>query len=130
MIEQIKTWFIIILKYGSPLFLILVPTLIIYGSYATWPLAENALSKFNADFKIQTGYHYAKGYNGTHHFENISRSYYLFKDSLIYVKAVMISVDEKGNIKIEENNETILPLVASYLFFMFVTWWFWIRKRI
>jgi hypothetical protein len=109
---------------------VIIPALMIYGLYATWPIAEKELLKYNYDFKIQTGWHHVTGYNGGQYFENSSRSYILFKDNIIHVKSVTVSVDEKGSVKIEETNESVLPLVASYLFFMFVTWWFWMKKRV
>jgi hypothetical protein len=129
MINGIKRWFIFLLKYGSPLCLVLIPVLIIYGLYAPWPIAEKALLKHDYNFKIQTGFHHKTGYNGGQYFENTSRSYILFKDNIIHVKSVTVSVDEKASVKIEETNKTVLPLVTSYLLFVFVTWWLWIKKK-
>ena len=124
MIETVKKFVFIVLKYASPLFLVLVPMVAIYGFMVPWPPIESELAKHPDSIAILSGVsaHYQGGY------EKVTKSYLLVSPKALESRSLSLTIDSKGLRELHQEEGGFITMVISYGFLAFCTYWFWVRR--
>ena len=122
---MIKKVLVAALKYGAPLFLVALPAVAIYGEISPWEKSEEVLAKYSEGATILIGLRYQSGNKGGKLYSTQSRTYINIEGIPPKSKTIVVSVSADGRTEINERDGGLVTLVATYLFLMFVTWWFW-----
>lgn len=121
----IKKFVFFVLKYASPLFLILVPLLAIYGLLNPWPQSEVALSKHPDSIVLLSGFQ--SNYSGS--YEKHSKTYLVIKTNPISSYTVKITTDTQGLHEVNQHEGGLLIILFTYTLLIAITWWFWFKRK-
>ncbi len=105
-----------VLKYCSPLIVLLGPALVLYGFVNPWEAAEPELSKYKGDVVLLIGI----GRTSNH--QNKS---YLVIDDNIRSKTIDIYKSENGSVRVEEKKGGLMLVVVFQLVFVAIACWLW-----
>ncbi|OUR70771.1 hypothetical protein A9Q78_11770 [Methylophaga sp. 41_12_T18] len=125
---MIKSWFLAVCKYVPPIFLVLIPAMIIYGLSTQWIISKDVLSKYESSFILFVGFKKESGFVGGRTFERESRNYLIIGDNL-QSKTVTIYAEFGELHKVKEEEGGLLTFIISYLLLIVVTWFFWLRPH-
>jgi hypothetical protein len=123
--QMIKNFFLIFFKYFSPLFLLLLPLMALYGFLYPWPQANSALSKYQGEMVLLSGM--KSQYSGS--YEKRSNTYLIIKANPIASETVSVTTDSNGLYEVTQEDGGLLSILFLYATLIFSLWWFWIRKR-
>ena len=123
--NTIKKFVIFVFKYASPLFLVLVPLVVIYGLLNPWPPSEAALSKYPGSVVLLSGLQ--STYHGS--YEKHSKTYLIVNPKTFTSNTVKVTVDTDGLSEIKEHEGGLLIMLLTYSLLIAITWWFWIRPK-
>ncbi len=125
MVQSFRDILLWALKFGSPLFLVLVPVFMSYGLLNQHAESMKALSNYENEFILPTGYesHWSGNY------ESQVRSYLVVMTNPISSITIRLSSDNQGKFEIEQYDGGLLQLIMTYIALAIITWWFWIRKN-
>jgi hypothetical protein len=125
---MVKAWFIAVLKYASPFFLVIIPVMIVYGFISPWDVSEGALSKYENGLALFVGFNKETGsYNGRP-FDRQSRSYIVI-DNNLHSKSVTVYAEFDKFREVKEEEGGLLVFVLTYLSLMLTTWYFWVKPH-
>lgn len=125
---MIKSWFLAVFKYVPPIFLVLIPAMIIYGFSTQWHISKDVLSKYENSFILFVGFKKESGFVGDRTFDRQSRAYLIIDDNL-QSKTVTIYAEFGEFHEVHEEEGGLLTFIISYLFLIVVTWFFWVRPH-
>jgi hypothetical protein len=123
--STIKKFVIFVLKYVSPLFLMLVPLVAIYGLINPWPPSAAVLSKYPGSLALLSGMQ--SHYNGS--YKKNSKTYLIVTTDIFASKTVKVTVDSNGLFEVKENEGGLFFMLTTYLLLTVLTWWFWFRPK-
>jgi hypothetical protein len=106
-----------ILKYGSPLVLVIAPLLMLYGFIFPWVPAQDELSKYNDKLILLIGVELKNDKQGKS---------YLIIDNEINSKTVNIYSYKDGTIEVSKSNGGLLLIFVFYIIIILLTCWFWL----
>ena len=119
--------FRMLLKFGMPAFLILVPVLAVHGWLSPWPPASSGLAQFAGQSPILVGASYQSRYSTQSHYVMSSRSYVLFPAVLSDPKLVNFTQENGGAASVSESRAGFWFHLLWLLACGVATWWFWFR---
>lgn len=124
MSEKVKKFIVNIVKYASPLFLVLMPLVAIYGAMVPWQPIESELAKHPDSIAILSGVsaHYRGDY------EKITKHYLLLNPKSLESHSLRLTVDSKGLREVKKEEGGFIAMLVSYGFLVFGTYWFWFRR--
>jgi len=125
MIEVIKNLIGTGLRFAAPIFLVVMPCVVIYGFINPWPPSQELLSKYPDSIVLLS----ALSHNQLGDYVAHSKSYVLINPHNFSSHSVKLSIDSNGHKEIEEQEGGFLLMLASYLFFIATTWWSWFRRK-
>jgi hypothetical protein len=125
------TW---LFKFGCPFFTILFPVIGVYGALNPCEWADKALTQYDYRLKILVGTkNTASLYGNEEIARSNSRSYLIFPQKIEDFKIVDVSKfshnTQPNKVYTEESKLGGYTVLLSYLFFLFGTWWYWIRPK-
>lgn len=122
--QTIKNFFFIFFKYISPLFLLILPLMALYGFLYPWPQAKTALSKYKGEMVLLSGV--KSQYSGS--YEKRSNTYLIIKANPIASETVRVTTDSNGLYEVTQEDGGLLSILFLHAALIFSFWWFWIRK--
>ena len=109
------------LKYVSPVYLVLMTGVILFGVISPWDRMDEALGKYKDNIKLFVGYEFEHRNNVTKE----KRNYIVITDKFAS-KTIQATLQQNGSLIAEERDGGLLQLIFSYLFMLFCAWWFWL----
>jgi len=127
-VKFFRTLLRVLLKFGMPAYLLLVPVLAVYGWLSPWPPASAGLRQFSGQSSILVGLSYEARHSAQSSYVRSSRSYMLFPSVLNDPKIVSF-VQENGAAVTTIESRSGFWLLLGWLIACGVgTWWFWFRR--
>ncbi|MBC3832529.1 hypothetical protein H8K33_13560 [Undibacterium amnicola] len=123
--QMIKKFFLTFFKYLSPVVLLLLPLMALYGFLYPWPEAKAALSKYHGEMVFLSGM--KSEYSGS--YEKRSNTYLIIKADPISSETVTVTTDSNGMYEVTQEDGGLLSILFLYAAMIFSLWWFWIKKR-
>jgi hypothetical protein len=120
-----------LIKIGAPLTLLLLPAVMLYGSFSTWEPAAAVLASYNSQTSIMIGFvkvsehswQAGKMYDPSY----TERTYILFPSVIRHPKTISIRQYADNSVQANENKYGFVPLFIWYLLCLVATWFLWIR---
>jgi hypothetical protein len=118
----------ILLKFGLPLSLLLVPAMAIYGALVPWPAIQGTLSGYRGQTPIQVGGSYRAIHTTSTSNVWVARSYILFPAVLSDPKLVSFSQENDNPVSLSESRSALFLGLSWLILCAIGTWWFWFRR--
>ena len=117
-------WFVF--RLGFPLYIVLMPLLVLYGYFQPWQPAVPILNSYTDQSKLLVGV----SYRGEHEKVIVSRTYLLLPSELHPSKTVTVQrTDQESPVVSESEAGGLLSFLVSLLVGLGGTWYYWIRPR-
>lgn len=118
-----------LLKFGMPVYLILVPAMAFYGWLVPWPPAESALANHYGQTPVLVGTSYRNHYSlGQGRNITSSRSYILFPAAVNDPKIITLTQKNGAAVTWSESQFGLLLMLTWLVLCVVGTWWFWCRR--
>jgi len=125
LVSRTLRWLRLLLKYGMPGALVLVPLIALFGFFIPWQAASEPLSRYSGQSSITIGVSYRGHASSNESSQVISRSYLLFPSA----KVVLVQRKNDDAPTIEEQEYGLVLYVLWFIVCAVGTWWFWIHPR-
>ena len=118
-----------LLKFGMPLYLVLVPVMALYGWFSPWAAAQGALLEHQGQTPLLVGASYHAQYSLAQGRRITSSRSYIFLPAVLSDPKIITFTQENGaDVTISESRLNFF-LTALWLVLCCVgTWWFWFRR--
>jgi hypothetical protein len=120
--------FRLLLKFGLPANLILLPLLAAYGWYSPWPPAVPRLAQYSGQAPLLVGASSQMHYSAKSQYTRSSRSYLLFPSVFSDPKVVTFVKVNAGPVIVDESSSQFWSLLFWVGACSVGTWWFWFRR--
>lgn len=120
---MLKGLLLLFIKYAPPVFVVLIPALIVYGSLNPWPPAKEAILDQPNEVAFLIGS--SSSYKGD--YEKHTKSYLVLNTDEVTSEVVSLTIDTDGFREIKKREGELLNLLFVYSLFLLATWWFWIK---
>ena len=119
----------LVLKFGMPGFLVLLPLVVLFGFLYPWQVAGEPLSHYTGQSPVMVGFSYRSQGSLERRTTSVSRSYILYPSVLADPKIVSVRRTNEERPVVEEQKYGFVLYVAWLIACVVGTWWFWFRPR-
>lgn len=119
----------LLLKYGFPGYIILVPIVATYGHLMPWQTADQVLNKFDDQTPLMVGFKFRETRTQSGSTSYISRSYILIPSVFSEPKTITISQTNSDTPVVVKSPYGFLLLLGWIMVCFFGSWWFWLRPK-
>lgn len=120
--------FRMLLKFGMPAYLLLVPVVAVYDWMSPWPPASTGLAQYSDQSAILVGASYQSRYSTQSQYVRSSRSYIIVPSVLDDPKIVTFA-QENGQATTAVESRSGFWFLLAWLFACGIgTWWLWFRR--
>jgi hypothetical protein len=118
-----------LLKFGMPLYLVLVPVMVFYDWFSPWAAAEDALLEYQGQTPLLVGASYHAQYSLAQGRRVTSSRSYIFLPAVLSDPKIIAFTQENGAAVTKSESRLNLLLTVLWLVLSCVgTWWFWLRR--
>ena len=112
-------------KYVAPIFVVIVPVVILYGHFYPWLESKDALSKYSNDYALLVG---QVGMSSLS-YEKLQKTYIVLQPDKLASITVTVTVDSNGKREVNTQEGGFLYVLFTYILLLLITWWFWFRPK-
>lgn len=120
--------FRLLLKFGMPASLLLLPVLAVYGAISPWVPASAGLARYPGQSPVLVGFSYVARQSNQTHYVRSSRSYILLPSVLSDPKLVIVARENDAAATAIESRPAFWFELAWLIACSVGTWWFWFRR--